>query len=79
MGIVANEKTAMMTTSDIDIWHKRLGHTSDSKLYKVDFLRNVYFNNRNNVCYSYVKSKRLPFPVSSIKNVDCFELIHCDI
>ncbi|GKC43676.1 retrovirus-related pol polyprotein from transposon TNT 1-94 [Tanacetum coccineum] len=76
MGIIRREKKAMMTS--MDIWHKRLGHASGDKLTHIDFLNDSSFDQ---VCDSCIKAKhtKLPFPKSSIKTNDCFELIHCDI
>lgn len=39
MSMVASERKDMMTSLDIDMWHKRLGHTSDSKICQVDFMK----------------------------------------
>ncbi|KAK9057984.1 hypothetical protein SSX86_022824 [Deinandra increscens subsp. villosa] len=41
MGLFGVERKAMATT--VDVWHKRLGHASESKLAQVDFLKNVSF------------------------------------
>ncbi|KAJ0860142.1 putative RNA-directed DNA polymerase [Helianthus annuus] len=78
MGMVEGKRQAMVVT--MDTWHKRLGHASDSKLYHVNFLKNL--SKRKDVfCDSCIKAKhtRSPFPISSIKTNDCFELLHCDI
>ncbi|KAK9050950.1 hypothetical protein SSX86_027575 [Deinandra increscens subsp. villosa] len=79
MGMVEDERRAMMTT--IDIWHKRLGHASNSKLSHIEFLKDVSTKNKDWFCDSCAKAKhtRLPFPVGSIKTHSCFELMHCDI
>ena len=77
MGGIKEEKQAMMVTADT--WHKRLGHASDGKLSRVNSLRSFSFENK--ACDSCIKAKfaRLPFPVSSIKSKECFDLVHCDI
>lgn len=76
---IKEERKAMAVT--IDAWHKRLGHASDIKLSRVNFLKEVSSSFRNKVCDSCNKAKltRLPFPISSIKTTNCFELIHCDV
>ncbi|KAJ0443878.1 putative GAG-pre-integrase domain-containing protein [Helianthus annuus] len=76
--MVGSERRAMMVT--LDVWHKRLGHASRDKLSRFDFV-GLPSKTSTFFCYSCVKAKhkRLPFPVSSIKTGDCFELLHCDI
>lgn len=76
---IKEERKAMAVM--IDAWHKRLGHASDIKLSRVNFLKEVSSSFRNKVCDSCNKAKltRLPFPISSIKTTNCFELIHCDV
>ncbi|KAK1406643.1 hypothetical protein QVD17_42133 [Tagetes erecta] len=78
MELVRDKRQAMMTT--LSTWHKRLGHPSNSKLQHVDFLKN-YPKNSKDFCDSCIKAKftRLPFPVSTTKTYDCFDLLHCDI
>ncbi|KAJ0921573.1 putative RNA-directed DNA polymerase [Helianthus annuus] len=73
------ERKAMAVT--VERWHKRLGHTSQEKLAKVEFLKGFSFNLRNNICDSCSKAKhtRSPFPLSEIKTKECFELLHCDV
>jgi hypothetical protein len=81
MGLMVEDKKAMMSKTDPEVWHKRLGHASFSKMSRVDFLENVASNVKDNFCDACCKAKqtRLPFPKSSIKSVACFDLIHCDI
>lgn len=78
MGMFGGSKTTAVT---IERWHKRLGHTSQEKLAKVEFLKGVSFNLRNSVCDSCSQAKhtRSPFSLSEIKTKECFELLHCDI
>ncbi|KAK1440796.1 hypothetical protein QVD17_06628 [Tagetes erecta] len=77
IGMVENKRRAMMST--VDLWHKRLGHTSSDKLSHFNFVENVSFKTFD--CDSCAKAKhtRLPFKLSSTKSKECFELIHCDI
>ncbi|KAJ0809569.1 putative RNA-directed DNA polymerase [Helianthus annuus] len=79
MGMFGEERKAMVVT--VERWHKRLGHTSQEKLAKVDFLKGASFNLRNNVCDSCSKAKhtRSLFSLSEIKTKECFELLHCDV
>ncbi|KAJ0539365.1 putative RNA-directed DNA polymerase [Helianthus annuus] len=76
--MVRNERKAMMVT--LDVWYQRLAHASREKLSHFDF---IDFSSKTSMffCDSCVKAKhkRLPFPISSIKTKDCFELVHCDI
>lgn len=39
MDSMAEKKKALMTRLDVEVWHKILGNTSDSKLSKVKFFR----------------------------------------
>ncbi|KAJ0951185.1 putative RNA-directed DNA polymerase [Helianthus annuus] len=79
MGMFGEERKAMAVT--VERWCNRLGHTSQEKLAKIEFLKGVSFNLRNNVCDSCSKAKhtRSPFPLSEIKTKECFELLHCDV
>lgn len=64
---------------DDDLWHQRLGHTSDIKMNSIGFNSSIAKNKIP--CDSCIRAKqtRLPFPLSSIKTNSCFEMIHCDI
>lgn len=77
MGMNENKRKAMMES--VYVWHEPLG--SNSRLYHIDFLKNVSVKNKFWFCDSCSKAKHiiLPFHVSSIKTHDCFDLIHCDI
>lgn len=61
------------------MWHARLGHTSQFKIDHIGL--NIVGKIDTNSCDSCMKAKqtRLPFPMSCIKTVACFDLIHCDI
>ncbi|KAL4586016.1 hypothetical protein LXL04_010646 [Taraxacum kok-saghyz] len=74
-------RKAMSAGPDVNAWHRRLGHASESKLHQIVFLKNFSYKLKNKTCDSCAKAKltRLPFPTSSIKTVECFDLIHCDI
>ncbi|KAI3722512.1 hypothetical protein L2E82_33551 [Cichorium intybus] len=77
MGMFEDKRRVMHVT--VERWHKRLGHASEGKLAKVDFLKNISFKLK--VCDSCSKAKhtRSPFSLSEIKTTQCFELIHCDV
>ncbi|KAJ0432465.1 putative RNA-directed DNA polymerase, Protochlorophyllide reductase [Helianthus annuus] len=81
MGVMVEDRKAMMSKTDAEVRHKRLGHASYSKLCRVGFLESISFNVKDKFCDACSKAKqtRLPFPRSSIKTVACFDLIHCDI
>nr|GEV67111.1 hypothetical protein [Tanacetum cinerariifolium] len=79
MGGIKEERKAMTVT--IDAWHRRLRHASNIKFSRVSFLKDVSLSLIAKVCDSCNKAKltRLPFPISSTKTSNCFDLIHCDI
>lgn len=81
MGMEERQMRVLMMTSNVDLWHKRLSHASESKLKHVSVLCSFSRNFKGRVCDSCVKVKhtRLSFPKSSIKTNGCFELIHCDV
>ncbi|KAM2129542.1 hypothetical protein ACFX1R_009206 [Malus domestica] len=70
-----------LVLSPTELWHRRLGHLSSSRL---DFMSKqlLHFpfasNNACDVC-PLAKQHRLPFTVSSISSNQPFVLIHCDI
>ncbi|KAL2249557.1 UNVERIFIED_CONTAM: Retrovirus-related Pol polyprotein from transposon RE2 [Sesamum indicum] len=67
------------TSSDIDLWHRRLGHTS------VDVLKHIPSINKNKSVLSLcdicpmAKMHRLPFSSSDTHAVDIFDLVHMDV
>ena len=61
MSLAAEKKSVMMTTVDVELWHKRLGHASESKLSQVDFLENHSRKLKERVCDSCVKLNILGF------------------
>nr|GEX82373.1 putative Gag-pre-integrase domain, Gag-polypeptide of LTR copia-type [Tanacetum cinerariifolium] len=79
MGGIKEERKAMTVT--IDAWHRRLRHASNIKFSRVSFLKDVSSSFNAKVCDSCNKAKltRLPFPISSTKTSNCFDLIHYDI
>jgi hypothetical protein len=78
---IASRPSCSHVVSSTDLWHRRLGHLSSSRL---DFMaKNLLhfpfkFKNACEVC-ALSKQCRLPFSTSSISSVRSFELIHCDI
>lgn len=81
MDSTGEEDKALMMKLDMEVWHKRLGHTLESKLSKVKFVRNYVNNLNNRVFDSCVRGKHtmLYFLSSFLKTNACFDLIHCDI
>ncbi|KAM0024788.1 putative RNA-directed DNA polymerase [Helianthus debilis subsp. tardiflorus] len=79
MGVMRRGRKAMAVTSKI--WHKRLGHPSQVKLSRIVFLKDVNFDSNGVFCDSCIRAKltKKPFPNSSIKTNDCFDIVHCDI
>ncbi|KAJ0520498.1 putative RNA-directed DNA polymerase [Helianthus annuus] len=77
MKMVGHERKAM--SASVEVWHKRLGHASSSKLSCFDLVENASFNTVD--CDSCAKAKhtRLPFHINSIKSKEYFELLHCDL
>ncbi|XP_075081677.1 uncharacterized protein LOC142166399 [Nicotiana tabacum] len=84
-GINANEVAKSVSspvqanaTSDVKLWHVRLGHLPFSAMKYSDFLH--FKSNSEFICDVCLKAKqtRNPFPVSSIKSKHIFELIHVD-
>ncbi|CAL1372799.1 unnamed protein product [Linum trigynum] len=64
-----------------DVWHNRLGHPSSSQFAQLSRLFSSVPSSVKGPCHSCFRAKqtRIPFPTSSIKTSDCFELIHVDI
>ncbi|XP_047266243.1 uncharacterized protein LOC107873996 [Capsicum annuum] len=67
--------------SEVELWHKRLGHVSSKVLNKLFSLDSQDVNrsvNKCTVCPS-AKQTRFVFPISIIKSLDSFDLIHVDV
>lgn len=66
--------------SDIDIWHRRLGHPSNDVLKHILFIDE---NERTEIanCEVCAKSKqhRQPFPLSETRSKQEFELMHLNM
>ena len=66
-----------------EIWHQRLGHTSDRILNSVVKSCNISFsfNEKSSFCNAcqYGKSHSLPFTISNSFTSQPLELIHCDL
>ena len=73
-------------SSNLELWHFRLGHTSYANL---QFLKicipdlcnicNVDDHNKHCHVYPLAKQKRLPFPLHNKTPSTAFALIHCDV
>ncbi|KAL0303104.1 UNVERIFIED_CONTAM: Retrovirus-related Pol polyprotein from transposon RE2 [Sesamum radiatum] len=69
----------VVSSTDVNLWHRRLGHTSTLVLNHLDFLKDVKTSlNICEVC-PLAKQHRLDFPVSSTKTSNIFDLVHMDI
>lgn len=77
--MVAMERKALLTT--FEDWHKRLDYSSSKMISNLDFVNNVSRNNQVEMCDACFKARhtRLPFPISEIKNIVCFYLVHCNV
>lgn len=67
--------------SEVELWHKRLGHVSSRVLNKLFSLDSQAVNrsvNKCTVCPS-AKQTSVVFPISTIKSLDSFDLIHVDV
>ena len=68
------------------LWHKRLGHTSSTKLSEmkeknlVKGLENCVFD-KMSICEACIKGKhnRKAFPTSETRSTRLLEIIHCDV
>ncbi|CAL9024038.1 unnamed protein product, partial [Prunus brigantina] len=72
---------AHTTSTNSDLWHRRLGHPSAAPLQFLS--KSVYgipfnLNSDCEIC-PMAKQTRLPFSSSSISTLAPFDLIHCDI
>jgi len=71
-------------SKSIDLWHRRMGHISFSKLRYVPVLKDFAFNFNKNTCSvpcdicPRAKQQRLPFHTSSISSTKPFDLVHVD-
>lgn len=79
--MVVGQRRVLKTTIDVDLWIKRLGHSSEFKLIYIDILGGFSSKLKNKVSDSCVKAihTRHPFLKSSIKTDDRFELLHHDV
>ena len=69
-------------SSQVHIWHSRLGHLSNAKLASIkpsDVPSFISIENFDCDICLLAKQKRLPFNKSSYLSKSCFELIHCDL
>lgn len=78
--LVATDSSSTYHDSDMELWHKRLGHVSSTVLAR------IFDMNKQSLCKIskclvclYAKQTRVVFPTSSIKCKCCFYLIHIDL
>ncbi|KAL2933389.1 Retrovirus-related Pol polyprotein from transposon RE1 [Bienertia sinuspersici] len=71
------------STTEFELWHRRLGHPSDRVLKLVPVIRNSTASKKclNKACIicPMAKQRRESFPTSDHKATRPFELIHCDL
>ena len=73
---------ASVHSSQVHIWHSRLGHLSNAKLASIrpsDVPSFISVENFDCDICPLAKQKRLPFNKSSHLSKSCFELIYCDL
>ncbi|GAB2289286.1 hypothetical protein Dimus_038040 [Dionaea muscipula] len=79
--ISSSSVLAVTTDQEFDLWHRRLGHLSSSRL---SFLHgsipeiNVTQHKHCRIC-PLTKQRILSFPMSTHTSTSIFELVHCDI
>ena len=66
-------------TSPSSFWHQRLGHPSHKVSMLFPFFQNKSCDSNKCFICPLAKQTRLPFSLSSISTLSCFELIHVDI
>ncbi|XP_075074417.1 uncharacterized protein LOC142162018 [Nicotiana tabacum] len=79
--ITIKDSTKPKEKQDIDLWHKRLGHTSFVVLKKLFPVKTQNCVTTVDNCHECLLAKhtRIPFSSSSIKSTKCFDLILEDI
>ena len=67
-------------TDDISLlWHQRLGHASYRTLHHLPVCTNLPV--QSPLCHicPLAKQSRLPFPISTIRTSNCFDILHVDV
>jgi hypothetical protein len=79
-------KQSQIRSSNLDMWHYRLGHPSYSNFHFLqDCIPNDLSNNMSHSCIDHcnvcpiAKQKHLPFPKHNKIHSTVFALIHCDV
>lgn len=70
------------STSDVTLWHRRLGHSALSKMSFIKDHLNVEVNFKNSLkCVTCVKGKqaRLSFKVDGTRATELLQLVHSDV
>lgn len=77
---ILTPSTFVVTESQLDFWHRRLGHVSSSRL---PYLKQIdpSISVDTHVCEisPLEKQRKLSFPISQSKSNKMFDSIHCDI
>ena len=65
-------------SSNVRLWHVRLGHLPYASMKNVSFLSKSQFSDCSCDVCPKARQSRLPFPTSEITTKNCFDLIHID-
>lgn len=66
--------------TDIDLWHKRLGHAPLNTLKNLNcYVDNVNFDHKYYTVCSLAKQTRIHVPLSTSQSDACFRIIHGDV
>nr|XP_009783139.1 PREDICTED: uncharacterized protein LOC104231782 [Nicotiana sylvestris]XP_016462976.1 PREDICTED: uncharacterized protein LOC107786055 [Nicotiana tabacum] len=70
-----------VSSNDMDLWHRKLGHVSTTVLKKLLSANAQDISARLDLCTTCpcAKQTRNPFPISSIRTSIIFELVHMDL
>jgi hypothetical protein len=73
----------LLATTDVDLWHHRLGHPGQDAMSDLQHLSLIRCNKARHttVCKAYQLGKHMRLPFSSSTSVSRakFDLIHCDL
>lgn len=79
----SHQNSLRVNVVSLDVWHKRLGHPSNKRIFPIKDLLNidVSLNTNNSHCHvcPLAKQKQLPFQSFNHIRDELFDMIHCDI
>ena len=61
------------------LWHQRLGHASYRTLHHLPVCTNLPVQSPLGHICPLAKQSRLPFPISTIRTSNCFDILHVDV